>query len=329
MITMLSHSIPRLDVPPPPFNTLKLSGISPRFSSDSRALDGGLPAVSAFKSFAILAGYLCRVGQKQEMNEIQPGKAPAAPSAGFTERYAYYRRCRHFRSNGEQCKAPAMKGEAICNRHAEQLEFKRRRTEQRREFYSRAGLGLASPKAIQKTLNELAREIMIGRIDRKVIAGLFADLQIIMRLHKALRRWNSQKKSAAARVPVPHRSAQASPPVASKSSSLVGLPGASKSAHTPVSDQAFRNTKGLACARPQSCRNVMANALHGPYLLPFLVSAACNRQREAPRFPPWCSRKASDRSRTGLRGCWHVGRAGSGAGGRDRRGRRRHLQARA
>jgi hypothetical protein len=47
-------------------------------------------------------------------------------------RYSYYRRCQVFRRNGEQCKAPAEKGEAICHAHAAQQATAFRRDLERR-----------------------------------------------------------------------------------------------------------------------------------------------------------------------------------------------------
>src|SRR6476660_7846035 len=50
------------------------------------------------------------------------------------ERYAYYRRCQVFRRNGEQCKAPAMKGEPLCYKHEQEAAAERRRQNMRRSF---------------------------------------------------------------------------------------------------------------------------------------------------------------------------------------------------
>jgi hypothetical protein len=207
----MNGSLPLAAASPQPtarlLNTPGLTRISRSMAGNWAGLDRSLLAVLAAKSFGILAGQHARVGHTQKMNEIQPrqavpeaqaGSPDRAVFAGLGERYAYYRRCQHVRTNGEQCKAPAMKGEAICNRHAEQLESQRRRAEQRREFYARPGVGLGNPRAIQKTLNELAREIAAGRMDRKVISRVIADLQIIMRLEKALRRFAKTKRSAQA-----------------------------------------------------------------------------------------------------------------------------------
>src|SRR5262245_30425199 len=58
-------------------------------------------------------------GARNLENHKTPSRVPEA-------RYAYYRRCQQFRRNGEQCKAPAMKGEDICHRHAEQADTERR-----------------------------------------------------------------------------------------------------------------------------------------------------------------------------------------------------------
>jgi hypothetical protein len=101
-------------------------------------------------------------------------------------RYAYYRRCQQFRSNGEQCKAPALKGEPICYRHAEQADMERRRARQRREILSRPGAGLGSFRAIQRTLDALAGALLAESIDQRTWGRLIVDIQIAIRLQKKL-----------------------------------------------------------------------------------------------------------------------------------------------
>jgi hypothetical protein len=100
--------------------------------------------------------------------------------------YAYYRRCQHWRRKGEQCKAPAMKGEAICYRHAQQADTERRCQEQRRELLSRPGAGLGSFRAIQRTISDLAGAILADSIDRKTAGRLMVDIQVAIRLQKML-----------------------------------------------------------------------------------------------------------------------------------------------
>jgi hypothetical protein len=51
-------------------------------------------------------------GGKLEL--AQPGQAK------LESRYDYYRRCQALRTNGPQCKAPAMKDQNICRKHVEQ-----------------------------------------------------------------------------------------------------------------------------------------------------------------------------------------------------------------
>jgi hypothetical protein len=318
----VSLSALRLPCPAPPLNSARFSRISQGSRRNWTGLDGALQVVLAAKSFRILAGPDARVGHQQEMNKIHCWEAllkllesqtkATDRKVLATERYAYYRRCRLFRANGEQCKAPAMKGQSICNRHAEQLERERRWAEQRCEFYSRPGVGLASRQAIQKTLNQLAREILAGRIERRVIASVITDLQTIMRLHKAFRWLTRQRKGAPARVPVPHDSILAMAPVSPRgpSRSEVHATHSSAPGKAPVSHDPSHKAMGPAHARPKLCRNVMANALHGRHFPRVAMTTACNPPREAPRFPPWCSRKANARSRTGLRGCLRACRAG-------------------
>ncbi len=112
--------------------------------------------------------------------------APKVPEA----RYAYYRRCQKFLRTGEQCKAPAMKGEGICHQHALQADNQRRRDQQRREFLSRPGVGFGSFNAIQVALSELANSLFMGTIDHKVAGRLMMDIQNAIRLQKMLARWS-------------------------------------------------------------------------------------------------------------------------------------------
>lgn len=170
-------------------------------------LDTNLLAMALLKSFGILVGEreaaprakiernMPRSGDRRDRDVIAViGKPKAAsetnaetaatthPSPMPEARYAYYRRCQLFRRNSEQCKAPAMKGEAICYRHAEQAEAERRRARQRREFLARPGVGFGSFKVIQRTISELARAILADAIDRKVAARLMMDIQTAIRL---------------------------------------------------------------------------------------------------------------------------------------------------
>jgi hypothetical protein len=95
--------------------------------------------------------------------------------AKIEERYGYYRRCERFRRNGEQCKAPAMKGQALCYMHARQAERRKRQFE----------LGpLEDRKSIQKAINEVMQAIVSDRIDDDYAGEL---LQEVERAQLALR----------------------------------------------------------------------------------------------------------------------------------------------
>jgi hypothetical protein len=108
----------------------------------------------------------------------------AAPTPVPEARYAYYRRCHNFLRNGNQCKAPAMKGEPICHQHAQQADNNRRREQQRRELLSRPGLGFGSFDAIQRTIGAVANALLAGEIDHKVAGRLMMQVQIAIRLQK-------------------------------------------------------------------------------------------------------------------------------------------------
>ncbi len=198
--------------------------ISGGFKPNSPRFDMNLLGMPALKSFAMLVGVggrgypatrspeLPKSGNCQDwkppIDERCSREAPKVPEA----RYAYYRRCQRFRHNGEQCKAPAMKGEQICHRHAEQADNERRRQEQRRELLSRPGVGFGSFDAIQRTLSELAQSVFAGTIDHKVAGRLIVDILNAIRLQKMLElvksracRARARRPGACAKKPVPAR----------------------------------------------------------------------------------------------------------------------------
>ena len=111
-------------------------------------------------------------------------------------RYSYYRRCQMFRRNGEQCKAPAEKGAAICHAHAAQQAMAFRRDLERRIVLAEAVAEMrrrGKPecemadlfmdfKGIQVTLAVMARALIAGRIDCKTAGRLVVDLQTMSKL---------------------------------------------------------------------------------------------------------------------------------------------------
>ncbi len=154
-------------------------------SPESRAI----PPQSAQNRRGLGAPVIAVIGKPEEVVQTEAGMASAtAPTKVPEARYAYYRRCQKFLRNGEQCKAPAMKGEAICHQHAQQADNQRRRDQQRREFLSRPGVGFGSFNAIQVALSELANSLFMGTIDHKVAGRLMMDIQNAIRLQKMLAR---------------------------------------------------------------------------------------------------------------------------------------------
>ncbi len=122
--------------------------------------------------------------------------AVAEPRRIPQARYSYYRRCRVFRHNGEQCKAPAEKGSHICYAHAGQQAMALRRdlerrvvlaeavAEMRRQGHTECELEnlLMDFKGIQVTLAVMARAIIHGRIDSKTAGRLVVHLQTMSKL---------------------------------------------------------------------------------------------------------------------------------------------------
>jgi hypothetical protein len=87
------------------------------------------------------------------------------------ERYGYYRRCQRFRRNGQQCKAPAMKGEDRCYKHQEQADIERRRREQ---FTLPP---LVDLRTVQRTIGEVAQALIEDRFDEDYAGELLQKLE--------------------------------------------------------------------------------------------------------------------------------------------------------
>jgi len=87
------------------------------------------------------------------------------------ERYGYYRRCQRFRRNGQQCKAPAMKGADQCYKHQEQADIERRR---RKQF---ALPPLVDLKTVQRTIGDVAQALLEDRIDEDYAGELLQKLE--------------------------------------------------------------------------------------------------------------------------------------------------------
>jgi hypothetical protein len=85
-------------------------------------------------------------------------------------RYDYYRRCQALRTNGLQCKAPAMKDHDICRKHAEQREKALRAESQRRDFVARMserpeGEVSDAVRVNQISVNQQIRDLMQAMLD--------------------------------------------------------------------------------------------------------------------------------------------------------------------
>ena len=106
-------------------------------------------------------------------------------------RYAYYRRCQEFCKSGEQCKAPAEKGTAVCYAHARQRAIAARREAERLAVLTKALAEMrkrgkpefemvnlfTSFNGIQVTIATAAQALVDGSIDCKTAGRLLWDLQ--------------------------------------------------------------------------------------------------------------------------------------------------------
>jgi hypothetical protein len=199
----LRSSLPQ-PIPPRLRSTGETTPIAQAFTADSAGSDMSLLGMMLLKSFAMLVGRgeAAPPAKRERRNRVigssgDPVIGKAAPAdlkhgVGTVPcrlpeaRYAYYRRCQQFRRNGEQCKAPAMKGEAICHRHAEQQDAERRRRLERRELLSRPGAGPESFRAIQRTIGMVAQALLDDRIDAKLAGRLIIEIQNAIRVKRAL-----------------------------------------------------------------------------------------------------------------------------------------------
>jgi hypothetical protein len=101
-----------------------------------------------------------------------------------------------FRRNGEQCKAPAEKGAAICHAHATQQAMAFRHDLERRIVLAEAVAEMrrrgrpecemadlfSDFKGIQVTLAVMSRALIAGRIDCKTAGRLLVHLQTVSKL---------------------------------------------------------------------------------------------------------------------------------------------------
>jgi hypothetical protein len=87
------------------------------------------------------------------------------------ERHGYYRRCQRFRRNGQQCKAPALKGSDRCYKHQEQADIEQRRQKQ---FTL---LPLVDLKTVQREIRNVAQALLNDRIDEDYAGELLQELE--------------------------------------------------------------------------------------------------------------------------------------------------------
>ncbi|HWF02986.1 MAG TPA: hypothetical protein VHA06_04830 [Candidatus Angelobacter sp.] len=121
--------------------------------------------------------------------------------SGPEARYGYYRRCQVARKGGEQCKAPAEKGELICHAHAAQQALAVRRERERQAVLAEAVAEMRRRgtlesgraefeakdlfmdfKGIQITVAKMAQALIDGRIDCKTAGRLAVHLQTMSKL---------------------------------------------------------------------------------------------------------------------------------------------------
>jgi len=90
------------------------------------------------------------------------------------ERYAYYRRCQVFRKGGQQCKAPAMKGQEVCHKHEAKADMERRRA----AMWERLALPpLVDFKSVQRAIARVAQALAEDSIDDKTASEALHRLQ--------------------------------------------------------------------------------------------------------------------------------------------------------
>jgi hypothetical protein len=97
-------------------------------------------------------------------------------------RYAYYRRCQQSRKNGEQCRAPALKGESLCYMHDAQARAEAKYQQSRRELGVRNAWN--DRRSRQQAIGQLAQAVLNDRIDRKSAARMVAELQAAITLRR-------------------------------------------------------------------------------------------------------------------------------------------------
>lgn len=96
-----------------------------------------------------------------ESCEKQQNRGGVRPEA----RYAYYRRCQAYRRQGLQCKAPALKGEQVCYKHAQQ-----RQAEARME------------REVRAVIEEVVRQMRVEGRPKFASKDIFTDWKATQRM---------------------------------------------------------------------------------------------------------------------------------------------------
>jgi hypothetical protein len=109
----------------------------------------------------------------EDIKLIRNRQGGTGPAVRLEDRYAYYRRCQMMRKSG-QCKAPAMKGQQVCYKHAEQQDRARRCQREMvdvlMEGAARMGIG------VQRVLRDpQARATMFGVVTQGILDGSIGD----------------------------------------------------------------------------------------------------------------------------------------------------------
>jgi hypothetical protein len=113
------------------------------------------------------------VWEAQRMNDGREISTKRNADGAMPEpRYAYYRRRQKFRCNGAQCKAPALKGEILCYKHAMQAVTAERRERAVKSLGISGRIG--SARDLQMAISKTAQALANGRLDVKAAAGLQA-----------------------------------------------------------------------------------------------------------------------------------------------------------
>jgi hypothetical protein len=112
------------------------------------------------------------------MMELTDGQSTDKILSGvFEAKYAYYRRCCQLRTNGEQCKGPAMKGENVCYSHYNQAELARFHDRQRRNLLGALLVASGSTVEARRALHRVSVALMAGHIDEKTAGRLLVEIE--------------------------------------------------------------------------------------------------------------------------------------------------------